>query len=41
MALKISMFVTSTITKVAREIQKHHQGAVKDIQICKDRWDPE
>lgn len=41
MTLKVSMFVNSTISKVAREIQKHHQGAVKDVLICKDKWEPE
>ena len=41
MVLKLTMMITSTIDKVGREIKKHHQGAIKDITICKDRFQAE
>ena len=41
MALKISMLITTPISRVAKAISRHHQESITNITICKDIYDPE
>lgn len=39
MTMRLNMMVTATVSAVAREIAKFHQGAVNNITICKDHFE--
>jgi len=40
MTMRVNMMITATVAAVAKEISKFHQGAISNIIICKDHFEP-
>ena len=41
LTLKIKVPISTRIQKIHQEISKMHQGAISNILLCRDRYNPE
>ena len=39
MTLKLNMLISAPISRVAKAIAKHHQEAVQEVIICKEKYE--